>query len=69
MCRDRNVKILTWRATRRRPFQSALRGAAPPGPTAAPGSEAISSFPPPCEGRGARSGWADICPPRPPDTG
>lgn len=70
MCRcTHTLQILTWTETRHQPFQSTLHGAALTGPTAALGSEATSSFPPPCGGQAAHSGRADIWPPRLPGTG
>lgn len=62
-------QILTWTATHHQPFQSALDGATLTGPTAAPGSEAISSFRPQCGAQAAHSGQADIWPPQLPGTG
>lgn len=61
--------ILTWTEKLHQPFRSALRDAELTGPTAAPGSEAASSFHPPCEARAARSGRADTWPHRLPGTG
>lgn len=60
--------MLTWTETRLQPFQSALRGATLMGPTAALGSEAISSFHPLCGVQASHSRRADIWPPQLPGT-
>lgn len=62
-------QILTLTEKLRQPFRSALHGATLTGPTAALGSEAISSFRPLCGVPAAHSGRADIWPPQLPGTG